>query len=47
VKASEDGCTFECAEFDDTGYWADFDEKNGQSCSVAEFKSNFIKIKGK
>lgn len=46
VKANEDGPVFEDVEIEN-GDWVDFDEKNGNSVSIAEFKSQFIKIKGK
>lgn len=40
------GNIFENAEIDN-GDWCDFDEKNGNSVAVSEFKSNFAKVKGK
>lgn len=40
------GNTFENVEIEN-GDWCDFDEKNGNSVAISEFKSNFIKVKGK
>ncbi|KAL7029946.1 hypothetical protein ACKWTF_006438 [Chironomus riparius] len=45
VKSSDNGTTFENAEIEN-GDWCDFDEKNGKSVAISEFKSNFVKVKG-
>ncbi|KAG5680687.1 hypothetical protein PVAND_010180 [Polypedilum vanderplanki] len=47
AKAIDNGNTFENVEIDETGDWADFDEKNNNSVAISEFKSQFVKIKGK
>ncbi|XP_070493364.1 UPF0587 protein GA18326 isoform X2 [Chironomus tepperi] len=46
VKSSNNGNTFVNVEIEN-GDWCDFDEKNGNSVAISEFKSNFVKIKGK
>jgi Eukaryotic protein of unknown function (DUF866) len=46
VKAAENGQTFEDVEFED-GDWTEYDDKNKQSVGISEFKSNFVKVKGK
>lgn len=38
------GNSFENVEIEN-GDWCDFDEKNGNSVAISEFKSNFIKVK--
>ena len=45
VKGAENGQTFE-VEIED-GDWTEYDDKNKQSVSISEFKSQFIKAKGK
>lgn len=47
VKSIDNGNTFENAEIDESGDWADFDEKRNNSVAISEFKSQFVKIKGK
>lgn len=46
MKAAEEGELFEDEIIED-GDWSGFDEKNGTAVSISEFKSQFIKIKGK
>lgn len=46
VKAIDNGRTFEEVEIED-GDWTEYDDKNKNSVSISEFKSQFIKIKGK
>jgi hypothetical protein len=46
VYASDGGEVFDNVGIEDFE-WADYDEKNGNSCELSEFKSQFVKIKGK
>lgn len=46
VKCVENGRTFEDVEIED-GDWTEYDDKNKASVSIAEFKSQFVKLKGK
>lgn len=46
VKCSENGKTFEDVEIED-GDWTEYDDKNKNSVSISEFKSQFVKMKGK
>lgn len=46
VKSAENGRTFEDVEIED-GDWTEYDDKNKNSVSIAEFKSQFVKLKGK
>lgn len=46
VKCIENGQTFEEVEIED-GDWTEYDDKNKNSVSISEFKSQFIKVKGK
>ena len=47
VKAIDNGNSFDEVEIDESGDWADFDEKNNNSVAISEFKSQFVIIKGK
>lgn len=46
VKSVENGRTFEDVEIED-GDWTEYDDKNKNSVSISEFKSQFVKAKGK
>lgn len=46
VQASEEGEKFEDVGIED-GDWSEFDDKNANPVAISEFKSQFIKIKGK
>lgn len=46
VKCSENGQKFEDVEIED-GDWTEYDDKNKNSVSISEFKSQFVKLKGK
>ena len=46
VKAIDNGQTFEDVEIEG-GDWTEYDDKNKNSVSIAEFKSQFVKVKGK
>lgn len=46
VKSVENGRIFEDVEIED-GDWTEYDDKNKNSVSIAEFKSQFVKVKGK
>lgn len=46
VKAIDNGQTFEDVEIE-SGDWTEYDDKNKNSVSIAEFKSQFVKVKGK
>lgn len=41
-----DGPTFEDVEFED-GDWTEYDDRNKNIVSISEFKSQFVKVKGK
>lgn len=44
VKCAENGRTFEDVEIED-GDWTEYDDKNKNSVSISEFKSQFVKAK--
>jgi hypothetical protein len=46
VKAIENGSTFDDVEIE-SGDWSDYCEKNKNSVSISEFRSQFVKVKGK
>lgn len=46
AKAIENGQTFEEVEIED-GDWSEYDSKNNCSVAISEFKSQFVKVKGK
>lgn len=46
AKAIENGQTFEEVEIED-GDWTEYCSKNNNSVSISEFKSQFVKVKGK
>lgn len=46
VKCIDNGRTFENVEIED-GDWTEYDDKNKNSVSISEFKSQFVKAKGK
>lgn len=46
VKCVENGQAFEDVEIED-GDWVEYDGKNKNSVSISEFKSQFVKVKGK
>ncbi|CRK99240.1 CLUMA_CG012588, isoform A [Clunio marinus] len=46
VKSIENGQSFDDVEIED-GDWTEYDDKNKNSVSISEFKSQFIKLKGK
>lgn len=46
VKSIDNGQTFEDVEID-SGDWTEYDDKNKNSVAISEFKSQFIKVKGK
>ena len=46
VKGVENGQTFDDVEVED-GDWTEYDDKNKQSVGISEFKSQFVKCKGK
>lgn len=46
VKSTENGRSFDDVEIED-GDWTEYDDKNNNSVSISEFKSQFVKVKGK
>lgn len=46
VKSIENGRKFEDVEIED-GDWTEYDDKNKNSVAISEFKSQFVKLKGK
>lgn len=46
ANSIENGQKFEEVEIED-GDWTEYDDKNKNSVSISEFKSQFVKIKGK
>lgn len=47
VKSIDNGNTFDNADIDENGDWNDYDDKKGNSVAISEFKSQFVKVKGK
>lgn len=46
MQSIDGGTRFDDIEIDG-GDWADYDDKNKNSVSISEFKSRFVKLKGK
>lgn len=46
MKAIDNGQTFEDVEIE-SGDWTEYDDKNKNSVAISEFKSQFVKAKGK